>query len=58
MDGQMLLMSSSDGFCSMVCFEPNELGQVYTEPCSLTNQQEQKPDIMESSSHPMQIECP
>ena len=28
----MLLMTSTDGFCSVVIFEPEELGQVYTGP--------------------------
>ncbi|RMD43932.1 hypothetical protein DV735_g1214, partial [Chaetothyriales sp. CBS 134920] len=31
-DGLTLLMSSSDGFCSVLAFAPGELGQVYTGP--------------------------
>ncbi|KAF8473917.1 WD40-repeat-containing domain protein [Kalaharituber pfeilii] len=31
-DGLTLLMTSTDGFCSVVIFEPDELGQVYTGP--------------------------
>lgn len=29
-DGLTLLMSSSDGFCSVLAFAPGELGQIYT----------------------------
>ncbi|KAF2770001.1 WD40 repeat-like protein, partial [Teratosphaeria nubilosa] len=31
-DGQTLLMTSSDGFCSALTFAPGELGTVYTQP--------------------------
>ncbi|KAF8453112.1 WD40-repeat-containing domain protein, partial [Terfezia claveryi] len=34
-DGLTLLMTSTDGFCSIVAFEPDELGQIYTGPAPL-----------------------
>lgn len=32
MDASLLVISSRDGFCSILQFEPNELGEVYTHP--------------------------
>ncbi|KAG5519780.1 hypothetical protein PMAC_000053 [Pneumocystis sp. 'macacae'] len=32
-DGNALLMTSTDGFCSIVMFDENELGEEYTGPC-------------------------
>ena len=31
-DGLILLMTSTDGFCSVVAFEPGELGEIYSGP--------------------------
>lgn len=33
-DGNNLLMTSTDGFCSVIIFDKGELGEVYTEPIS------------------------
>lgn len=37
-DGQTLLMTSSDGFCSALTFAPSELGNVYHPPPSASRQ--------------------
>jgi chromatin assembly factor 1 subunit B len=31
-DGRYLMISSTDGFCSIACFDENELGQVFIAP--------------------------
>ncbi|KAH8623759.1 hypothetical protein IG631_21464 [Alternaria alternata] len=42
-DGSMLLMTSSDGFCSSVTFAPGELGEKYTGPLAVHSRPQQTP---------------
>ena len=45
--GNILMASSSDGFCSIVTFSAGELGQLYEEQTDNTEQQKQKQEERE-----------
>lgn len=46
-DGLVLVVSSTDGFCSLVTFEPNELGQVYTKKENVEEVVEEEEKVVE-----------
>jgi len=50
-DGRLLVVSSTDGYCSLICFDVNELGIVYSESeaqASSVVRLETKPEPMEA----------
>ncbi|KAL5454197.1 hypothetical protein PMIN07_007624 [Paraphaeosphaeria minitans] len=49
-DGSTLLMSSSDGFCSSLTFDPGELGERYTGPTAKESRHSHTPSIDTAAS--------
>ncbi|RZF48302.1 hypothetical protein LSTR_LSTR010265 [Laodelphax striatellus] len=43
-DGRLLVVSSSDGYCSLISFADGELGEVYVPPSKETSNAENKPE--------------
>lgn len=48
-DGSVLLVSSVDGFCTLITFEPDELGIKYTKPIILESENDNKENLQKSN---------
>ncbi|KAF1947179.1 chromatin assembly factor 1 protein [Clathrospora elynae] len=49
-DGSMLLMTSSDGFCSSITFAPGELGEKYTGPLAVHSRPQHTPAAINTTA--------
>lgn len=48
-DGSVLIVSSVDGFCTVISFEPGELGTKYTKPILIENANDNKENLLRSN---------
>lgn len=48
-DGSVLIVSSVDGFCTVISFEPGELGTKYTKPILIESANDNKENLLRSN---------